>query len=209
MRIIETNNFSFVSIDILKATMYKFQFTSTIEDLLEADEAFRSEVFARPALRQSATFIGVFFIQGSVFTLSGVFSFPEEGFMRISLFLLVIGTIITYYSAVAPWLSRRRIRMNNAATQEVSLIFEDSGVQLDIQGVGSFVRAWGEMKYYVDTSKGIIISSDDGTLNCLPNRVFPDKNEREAFRKYLVINDVLHYEVKLADYISAIFSHGP
>ncbi|MDH5756777.1 MAG: hypothetical protein OEZ55_08935 [Nitrospinota bacterium] len=159
--------------------MFEFSYTSTVEDLLDADKALRAELHFRASYRWFAAFLGFFFL------VAGILASALEGVSVQFLIWILIGTTITFYFIVAPHLARKRIRANNMQYQDVFVVFGNNGIRLDVLGIGAFERNWEELVYYVDTPVGVILIFDDGIVNSLPNRVFADSYERKTFIDYL------------------------
>ncbi|OGT20134.1 MAG: hypothetical protein A2V90_06695 [Gammaproteobacteria bacterium RBG_16_57_12] len=159
--------------------MYRYQFTSTVEDLLEAEEAERSSRSVRAPFRWVAVAFGVTWLVIGIVA----FDFTKLSWRPIVWILLGIG--ILYFFAIKPYLKRSRIKKNNAPRQDLTLEFGDDCLKFEISDVGNFTRRWEELAGFVDTDKGILFYFNDGIVNWIPNRVFADKAERDNFIEFL------------------------
>lgn len=159
--------------------MYKYQFTSTVEDLLEAEEAERSARLARAPFRWAIAVLGV------VWFLAGIFSFEWSNPSWRPLVWLSIGIGIFYYFMISPYKRRNIIRKENAPQQDVVLSFSDDCIKLRIGDVGNFTRQWEEIVEVIDAQKGIVFLFSDGVANWIPNRVFSNEGERRGFLGFL------------------------
>lgn len=159
--------------------MYRYQFTSTVEDLLEAEEAERTACSVR------APFRWVIALFGGAWLVAGVIAFDWSNFSWRPIVWLLLGIGILYYFVIRPYLRRSRIKENNAPQQDLILAFDDDSVNLEISGVGNFTRKWEELVDFIDTQKGIIFYFSDGVVNWLPDRVFSDRGERSQFIEFL------------------------
>ena len=157
--------------------MYRYQFTSTIADLLEAEEAERSAFIRRP-------FRWAIVVLGLVWLASGLAALVRQPTWR-PLVWTCLGLGVLYYLVVSPRRRRSRITSSNAARQECTLEFADDGVNLGISGVGQFTRQWDELAAITDTDKGILFYFSDGVKNWLPNRVFASEMEKGNFVEFL------------------------
>ncbi len=159
--------------------MYKYQFTSTVEDLLEAEEA---EITARSA---RAPFRWVIALLGVAWLVSGILAFDwsNPGWRPVVWLLLGIGII--YYFIVRPYLRRSRIKEDNAPEQALALEFYDDYMKLEVSGVGEYTRKWEELVEFIDARKGVIFYFSDGVVNWIPDRVFADGEERNRFVEFI------------------------
>jgi hypothetical protein len=157
--------------------MYRYQFRSTVEDLLQAVEAERS-VSLRWPLRGTIIVLGLAWLAGGLAIHVG----------RPTVLPLVwtcLGAGSIYYFVVRPHQRRSRIRTHNAACQDLRLDFADDGLILDIGGFGEFRREWDELVGITDTKRGILFYFSDGAKSWLPNRVFASEVERGRFVEFL------------------------
>jgi hypothetical protein len=152
---------------------YRYQFTSTVEDLLEAEEAERS-AFIRGPFRWPIIVLGLAWLAGGLVALATQPSW-------LPLVWTCLGVGVVYYFVVGPYRRRSRITKNNAGRQDVSLEFADDGLNLGIKGVGQFTRQWEELSGVTDTDKGILFYFSDGVKNWLPKRVFASEVEKAKF----------------------------
>lgn len=159
--------------------MYKYQFTSTIEDLLEAEEVERTARSARAPFRWGITLLG------AVWLVAGVLAFDWDNPSWRPVIWLLLGVGVIYYFVIRPYVRRSRIKENNEPQQDLVLEFRDDCIKLDITGVGEFTRKWDELVESIDAYKGIIFYFSDGVVNWMPNRVFSDEGERSKFIEFI------------------------
>jgi hypothetical protein len=157
--------------------MYRYQFTSTVEDLLEAEEAERSNLLRRP-------FRAVIIVLGLAWLAAGLAMIAKQRTLQ-PLVWTCLGVSVVYYFLITPHRRRRRIKTNNATNQDVTLEFTDGGLSFEIRGVGEFTRQWSELAGLMDAKKGILFSFTDGIKNWLPNRVFESGAERQSFLRFI------------------------
>ncbi len=159
--------------------MYKYQFTSTVEDLLEAEEAERTARSARVPFRWVIALLGVTWL------VAGVLAFDWSNPSWRPVVWLLLGTGVIYYFVVRPYLRRNRIKENNAPEQDLALEFHDDYMKLEVSGVGEFTRKWEELVEFIDARKGVIFYFSDGVVNWVPDRVFADGEERNRFVEFI------------------------
>ena len=159
--------------------MYKYQFTSTVEDLLEAEEAERTARSARAPFRWIIALLGVAWL------VAGVLAFDWSNPNWRPIVWLFLGIGVIYYFIVRPYLRRSRIKENNASRRNIDLEFYDDYMKFEISGVGEFTRKWEELVECIDTPKGIIFYFRDGVVNWIPDRVFADGEERKRFVEFV------------------------
>jgi YcxB-like protein len=157
--------------------MYRYQFTSTIEDLLEAEKAERST-----SIRRSLRWVLVTF--GAIWLAGGVLAFLKEPTWRPVIWIC-LGSLLLYRFVFQPYQRRRRIRSSNTAHQDLTLECADNSLSVVIAGVGQFTRRWDELSDITDTDGGILFYFSDGITNWLPNRVFGSLVERRNFLEFL------------------------
>jgi len=97
-----------------------------------------------------------------------------------------LGSGIIWRHLVKPFLTRRRIRQTNSATQPLAIALTDSGIHIEASGIGAFDRAWDELVGVELAEKGVALAFTDGICNWLPNRVFRSEGERRACAAYLM-----------------------
>ncbi len=159
--------------------MYKYQFTSTVEDLLEAEEAERTARSARAPFRWVIALLGVAWL------VAGVLAFDWSNPSWRPVVWLLLGTGVIYYFVVRPYLRRSRIKENNAPEQDLALEFHDDYMKLGVSGVGEFTRKWEDLVEFIDARKGVIFCFSDGVVNWIPDRVFADGEERNRFVEFI------------------------
>lgn len=159
--------------------MYKYQFTGTVEDLLEAEEAERTARSARAPFRWVVALLGIAWL------VAGVIAFDWSNLSWRPVVWILLGIGVLYYFVIRPYLRRSRIKESNAPKQDLVLEFHDDCIKLGISGVGDFTRKWEELVEFIDARKGIIFYFSDGVVNWIPDRVFTDKGERNKFIEFL------------------------
>lgn len=159
--------------------MYKYQFVSTVEDLLEAEEAERTYRSARAPFRWIIALLGVAWLT------MGVLAFDWSTPSWRPVVWLFLGVGVIYYFVVKPYARRNRIRKSNARQQDVAIEFYDEIIKISISGIGDFTRKWEDLVEFIDTHKGIIFYFSDGVVNWIPERVLSDKEERNKFIDFL------------------------
>ncbi len=163
--------------------MFRYQFTSTIKDLLDAQEA---EAVERTGLRRSLRWaIAAIAAMG----VMGAGASALEAKTITGIASSILGVIITlsviYYYVGAGILTRRRIRAHNDPSADVIAEFSDDAIHLEVSGFRTYTRDWSEFGGLIDGAKGVVIYFGDGTVNWLPNRVFSDKAERGELLDFL------------------------
>lgn len=153
--------------------MFKYQFTSTVDDLLEAEQTGREFRSIRTPFRW------IIIVLGIVWFVMGILAFDFSNPSWRPIFWLGLGGGIFYYFVVGPYLRRREIKKNNAYQQDLLIEFNDEGMKIVIKDVGEFNRGWGELIEYLVTSKGVIFYFNDDVVNWLPRRVFEGEEERD------------------------------
>lgn len=160
--------------------VYQYQFTSTVEDLLEAEEAERTARTARAPFRW---FVVLF---GFAWVLLGLLAFDFSNPSWRPLIWLLIGSAIIYYFAVRPYLRRKKIRINNDPQQNLVLEFYDDCIKVEGGGSDRLTRRWDELLEFLDTPKGVLFYFNDGFISWLPRRVLPEgKDAHNAFIRFL------------------------
>jgi len=157
--------------------MYRYRFTSTVEDLLEAEEAERS-AFIRGPFRWVIVVLGLAWLVAGLATLVRQLAWQP-------LVWTCLGSGVLYYFVVRPYLRRRRITTDSATRQDLTLEFTDDGLNLGVSGVGQFTRQWNELVGITDTDKGILFYFSDGVKNWLPSRVFASQVQKGNFVEFL------------------------
>lgn len=158
---------------------YQFDFTSTHQDLLDAYDAERTDRSGmRGWARGLVIALGVMWLSG----FAGFIVFtPKTESIWQPLIWLVLGCFIMWQFVLQPALTRRSIRMRNAAQQPVSVAFSPEGIKACVTGQGEFERSWQELGGLVPSEKGVLLYFSDGMRHWLPTRVFHGRIEREQF----------------------------
>ncbi len=163
----------------IRATMYKYQFTSTVEDLLEAEEAERTGRLARAPFRWVIVLLGVAWL------VAGVLAFDWSNPSWRPIVWMLLGTGVIYYFIIKSYFRRRQIKEYNASQQDLVLEFHDTYIKLEVSGVDEFTRKWEDLVEFINARKGIIFYFSDGVVNWIPNRVFADREERNRFINFV------------------------
>lgn len=158
--------------------VYKYQFTSTVEDLLEAEEAERTARSAR------APFRWILALLGAVWLSAGIIAFDWSSLSWRPIVWSLLGAGVLYCFVIRPYLRRGRIKRGDPR-QDVALKFCDDFIKIEISGFGDFTRKWEDLVEFIDARKGVIFYFNDGAVNWLPGRVFSDKRERKKFVEFL------------------------
>lgn len=98
---------------------------------------------------------------------------------------LLLGGLITWHYIIQPRLAVWSIRRKNVAAQHLKLVFDASGIRATIAGEGEFHRPWRELEVFQVAGKGITFGFEGSPLHWLPNRVFTDTAQRDAFIEYV------------------------
>jgi hypothetical protein len=159
--------------------VYQYQFTSTIKDLLDAEDADATERSVRKSLRWAIAVIGAAAVVTAVeeFILMGLSIQPV---MR-----LLLGGYAVYYFAVARYWKRREIRRQNASSLDVAFEFRDTYLEIRASENGTYKREWNELLDVKLAARSVLLYFADGTVNWLPNRVFRDKAEKMELVQFL------------------------
>ena len=99
---------------------------------------------------------------------------------------IALGIGVLWKDVVKPFWKRRHIRASVAASQEVAFEFTDNAIRIEALGVGTFNRAWDELDGTINSDEGVLIYFNDGTVNWLPRRVFPNDVTKRAFHYHLL-----------------------
>jgi hypothetical protein len=163
---------------------FTFRFTSTHDDLLDGFDAYRT---ARTGMRHWARMLvvalGFLALAGFVMVLvTG--QRPHKTWQPFV--WLVLGLFLLWHFLVKPSIMKRRLRSTTASSQEVSVSFTDSGLDILVSGMGHFHRSWDELSQVIQQPKGIAMAFDDGTAHWLPNRVFENTQQQAAFNAFLI-----------------------
>jgi MFS family permease len=159
--------------------MYRYQFTSTLEDLLEAEKVDRYSTSISVRFHWVVTLFGLALVSAGIVNLY----MAKYGWRPI--LWLAVGFGILYSFAIRPRLRRSRIRKTNSPRQDVTLEFSDDCLRLEVSGSGEFVRGWDELIRIDAAGKGVLFYFSDGIVNWLPDRIFADTVERSNFIKFI------------------------
>ncbi|MBI4831954.1 MAG: hypothetical protein HY801_10465 [Candidatus Lindowbacteria bacterium] len=159
--------------------MYRFQFTSTLEDLLAAEKAESDSKSMRAPFRWAIVSFGFALIAAGVAT----FDMAKYGWTPVLKLALGLGIVVRF--SVQPFLRRRRIKKTNAPRKDITLEFAEDCLRIEVSGVGKFTRWWDEVLSVNDTEKGVTFHFSDGIANWLPNRVFTDAVDRDNFIRFV------------------------
>jgi hypothetical protein len=162
---------------------YNFAFTSTQRDLLDAFEAYRRQ---RTGMRSWArglfALLGLMWLAGAIAVL--VTGLQPEAWWQAPAWL-ILGVMLSWSFLVRPFMVRRRIRASNSSSQNVSLMFNDARIEIELDGVGRHWRPWTELLLVVRATKGIGLGFHDGTFNWIPRRAFDGTDQRKSFEQFL------------------------
>ena len=159
--------------------MYQYSFTSTADDLLDAEEADRTSHWGRAPVRLFIIILGISWLILGIVT----FDLGNIKSIGISIVWLIIGAMVIHFFIVKPMVTRLKIK-KSIRNEKVNLEFEDDQIIINTDSE-KFVRNYDELVCFVAAKKGIAFYYDDGTINWLPNRVFKNKAERNSFIGFL------------------------
>lgn len=160
--------------------MYKYRFTSTVQDLLDAEEADATE---RSGLRKILRWaVAVICATGVV---AAIEAFISLGYRIEQLIWLVLGSYGVYYFVLSGYVRRHRIRKRNAPSMDISVEFQEDCIEIAVSDYGTYKRDWCELLSYVNAAKGVLLHFRDGTVNWLPNRVFRDMEEKRELIEFI------------------------
>lgn len=160
-----------------------FRFIKTRQDLLDAYDAKRAGRSAlRPIYRWGA--VGLFSMWLAAALPAGLRLLREGSFVQPLAWLLTASAVL-YKFSVESHLKRRRIRQAAPPEQPLLLEFGGSGVHIESGSSDISDRTWDEIAAIQAADKGVLIALTDGTAHWLPNRMFHDMAERQAFVGYV------------------------
>lgn len=160
--------------------MYKYEFTSAIRDLLDAEEA---DATRTTDLRRSLRW-AVALLCGALGLASlSALRLPGYSWQPFIPFLLCCYGV--YYFVVAGYVRGRRICRGNDPSREVRVEFRDDCLELAVSDYGTYRRDWHELLLFTDAARGVLLYFDDGTVNWLPDRVFRDRTEKKELIEFL------------------------
>ena len=159
--------------------MYKYQFQSTNEDLLDAEKANRDIQIARPLFRGLMIALGIAWFIGGVMTIDLAAPSGQP------LIWLLLGGSITYYLAIAPYLKRKQIKRQKPDKVLVSIELQEQIIKIHISDIGDFQRTWEELTAAINTENGILFHFDDKTINWLPSRIFKSPSEKDELIEFI------------------------
>lgn len=159
--------------------MYKYKFTTTVDDLLTAENESRSAQFAR------TSFCWVTSSFGMILIVSGILSYIFYNQNLKPIIWICIGYFIIYYFFIKIYTYRNKVKRNNYQKQDISIEFYNNYINIHSDNNGNLIRRWENLIEFVELKKGIIFYFDDGVINWLPNRVFLDKQEQADFIAFL------------------------
>lgn len=159
---------------------YRYRFTSTLRDLLEAEEADMTANTIQGWMRWTISFIGL------VMIVTGLLELGSLANCWIASLRALGGCFLLYYFLIKSYVRRFRIRKNNDASQELVLEFCAEYLRIEASGQGTFRREWNELYDFKDAARGVLLYFDDGIINWLPNRVFEDRAEKTALVEFLL-----------------------
>ena len=156
---------------------HHFSFISTTQDLLDAHSAFVTfSTGVRPVFRPFLIGLCLLWTVGPIVSLvSG------EGLEWWKLLIWLSGGLLAWNSVIRPYLQKRKIRLENAAEQPITLDFLNERIHIGVAGIGDFARNWGEVTFIKPCKKGMLLGLSDGSINWIPIRAFRDKQDLDAF----------------------------
>lgn len=163
---------------------YAIEYTSTRSDLIQGYEAERISHRNRGD-RWVLIILGWGWFILPIVTWLKIFPNVRANHWWQPFIPLILGTVLLWYNVVQPFLRKRRIRVNNPASQKLRLDFLSNGIQIQAEGVGTFKRTWDELAGVVNTKKGLLIYFTDGIVNWLPQRVFQNMEAKRSLFSFL------------------------
>lgn len=155
--------------------MQSFKFTSTVDDLLDAEDADMTE---RTGLRRSLRYAAS--TLAAVWALSGLLVVGLQRYGWAPFIWTLLGGLVVYYLVGRSYLSRRRIRLSNPPSADIVAEFRVDQMQIDVAGHGTYRREWDELVQFRNTAQGILLYFSDGTVNWLPARAFGSGEEKQS-----------------------------
>lgn len=153
---------------------FRFAFTNTVDDLLDAERAERAAEFS-PATRW---FAGI-----AVVGLAVVGWTLQKG--SFFLFWVVLSLAGAWGWVIRPYRRRREIRRDSPASRRVVARFSEAGIATAAEGEEEVDRSWHELERLAEVPGGILLYfSEQGRL-WLPRRLFGGADERAAFVEYV------------------------
>lgn len=157
---------------------YEYQFTSTVDDLLEAERTEWSSRTVRPPLRWLIA------ASGTIWIVAGVIALASGKPLLWPLIWIGFGLSLVYFFGFKTFIRRAQIKRLGAGCQKIALLFGDDSLRIEACG-REFVRKWEDFRDFVSAAKGVLFYFADGTANWLPDRVFVDKAERMEFLDFV------------------------
>lgn len=155
--------------------MQRYEFTSTTNDLLDAEEA---DITERTGLRRLLRY--TISALATIWAASGLFALGLGRHGWIPLIWFIAGVLVAYHLVGRSYLSKRRIRLSGTCSTGVIVEFHVDYIQVEIASSGIYQRKWNELLGFRDATQGILLYFSDGTVNWLPSRIFANKADREA-----------------------------
>lgn len=152
--------------------MYKYTFTSTVQDLLDAEEAERTARTFR------APFRWIMIAFGIAWLIAGLLAVDWSNLTLRPIFWLLLGLCIVYYFVIRPYGRRRRIKARNAKHQDIVVELSRDHIKIEVSDVGNFTRSWEELVEFIETKRGLIFCFSDNVVNWMPVRVFPNEEKK-------------------------------
>jgi hypothetical protein len=104
----------------------------------------------------------------------------------LPLIWLALGASILWSNVVRPFMKRRHIRQTARPAQNLTLEFTKDGILIEAPGAGVFSRTWNELYGARNCDEGVLVYFNDGTVDWLPRRVFPNDAAKNALHAYLL-----------------------
>lgn len=164
---------------------FSIEYTSTWDDLVQAFEADRISRRSR-ADRWVLIVFGWGWVMLAIVAWLKVFPQIRANPWWQPFLPLAAGAGILWYQVAEPFLRKRQIRANNPASQNLKLVVQSDGIQIQAEGIGTFQRTWDELADAINAKRGVLIHFTDGIVNWLPRRVFQDEQMQERLHAFLV-----------------------
>jgi hypothetical protein len=163
---------------------FSIEFTSTVDDLLQAYEAKRISLLSRD-FRWAHIVMGWGWVTLAIVAWLKVFPRVRADKWWQPLIPLTLGAGLLWYNVAEPFFRKRRIQANNPTSQKLHLDFVSDGIQIQAEGIGTFKRTWDELGGVINAKQGLLMYFTDGIVNWLSQRVFQNPAEKEALFSFL------------------------
>jgi hypothetical protein len=110
----------------------------------------------------------------------------KEGHTWQAVVWTVLGVGLVWFFLLRPIRDGRRLRKTSQPTEPLTANFNESGIHLEAEDIGDFDRTWADTLTIEPGAKGVLFRFTDETGHWLPNRVFQNSEERQAFVNYVM-----------------------